>query len=709
MMNRIIWLALLIAVPVWAQFAPFERPQIVATSNFLARGSITLGGVERSTWPAVGGGGVQTNDDYTVLTGYPFTTLATVSNNFIVASSTNNAVRGIIQTNVFELIYYNSYGIATAFVQRAGWDQNPSNAVLVAQIESARTNAVATNLTAFAGNNYTNTLGTTGGFTIIVTNGLVENMTYSPVIFTGANIGLVDSTLWNLNPSNALFAAKQTTNSALDLLVAGNGSNLVLNAGTAYGVLSNATVPASQVVAPAGQVLFGTGTGSTTDPDFFYSGGKLFTGYTLSASNINTIAAQDSLWTFTTTNLSAIAGYRYSNDTPGGIGLRAFKARGTPSAPLPPLSGDYLFSIAGGGWLGTTFTSGMGMMHVMAAENWGNTNAGTYIDFWTTPIGSTNRQEFARFTDLGHLLLGSTNDDLANFLQVTGSGNFSTGLTVGGTNVLIANEVGTSNLLMVVAGQPVATKWGGTLVSGNVRWLYDSAIYPTGTTQSAAFSIYTTNSLPFNVGRFGTQPTVSFDSMPGTVAAWTPPASNATLAILQARSVTNNNGALISGPSLRFFTSESWSNGTRGAGIKLYGVPQGATADMSIMDIFPEGVVIYGNGLTITNKLTVSGNVVINSGLQVGSGSTQTFFRIVSHDLDFGSVAAGGQAETNVLVTGATVNDVVSIGMPAVVSNNLWVVGYCSVADTVTVRCLNNDLLTAIDPASQTYKVKVER
>ena len=73
------WIILLwvLGMPVlvsWAQFGAFERSQINATSNFWARDSITLGGVQRTTWPSggAGSGGVQTNDDYSVLTGYPF-------------------------------------------------------------------------------------------------------------------------------------------------------------------------------------------------------------------------------------------------------------------------------------------------------------------------------------------------------------------------------------------------------------------------------------------------------------------------------------------------------------------------------------------------------------------------------------------------------------------------------------------------------------
>ena len=91
------------------------------------------------------------------------------------------------------------------------------------------TNPVST----FTGNGYTNALGigTVGGLVVTqsVVNGLVSffNWTYSPVLFTGSNTGLVDSTLWSLNPSNSVLQSAinslPTSNAVVGIVNATNG------------------------------------------------------------------------------------------------------------------------------------------------------------------------------------------------------------------------------------------------------------------------------------------------------------------------------------------------------------------------------------------------------------------------------------------------------------------------------------------------------
>ena len=92
------------------------------------------------------------------------------------------------------------------------------------------TNPVST----FTGNGYTNALGigTVGGLVVTqsVVNGLVSffNWTYSPVLFTGSNTGLVDSTLWSLNPSNSVLQSAinslPTSNAVVGIVNATNAT-----------------------------------------------------------------------------------------------------------------------------------------------------------------------------------------------------------------------------------------------------------------------------------------------------------------------------------------------------------------------------------------------------------------------------------------------------------------------------------------------------
>ncbi|MEM0462394.1 MAG: hypothetical protein QW318_09375, partial [Candidatus Caldarchaeum sp.] len=57
---------------------------------------------------------------------------------------------------------------------------------------------IGTNIppTGLQGNGYTNELGTAGGFYIAVTNGLVEAVAYSPVLYSGGNTGLMHDGAW---------------------------------------------------------------------------------------------------------------------------------------------------------------------------------------------------------------------------------------------------------------------------------------------------------------------------------------------------------------------------------------------------------------------------------------------------------------------------------------------------------------------------------
>lgn len=74
--------------------------------------------------------------------------------------------------------------------------------------------------------------------------------------------------------------------------------------------------------------------------------------------------------------------------------------------------------------------------------------------------------------------------------------------------------------------------------------------------------------------------------------------------------------------------------------------------------------------------------------------------------LDFPSIAAAGQAELTVPVSGAVVGDAVVVGAPAALNNGLIVNGRVTAAGVVTVR-VSNITAAAIDPASASWRVAV--
>jgi hypothetical protein len=78
--------------------------------------------------------------------------------------------------------------------------------------------------------------------------------------------------------------------------------------------------------------------------------------------------------------------------------------------------------------------------------------------------------------------------------------------------------------------------------------------------------------------------------------------------------------------------------------------------------------------------------------------------------LNFPSTAGGASSDLTITLTGATVGDVVSIGIPGTsVPANGTFFGWVSATNTVSIRYSNNDTLTSYDPASGTFKVTILR
>lgn len=92
--------------------------------------------------------------------------------------------------------------------------------------------------------------------------------------------------------------------------------------------------------------------------------------------------------------------------------------------------------------------------------------------------------------------------------------------------------------------------------------------------------------------------------------------------------------------------------------------------------------------------------------LSVGSASVLTKLITATAALDFGSIAAAASADLTIAVTGAAVNDSVSLGEPADPTAGIIFRAFVSATNTVTVRA-TNITAGAIDPASQTFRVTV--
>lgn len=121
----------------------------------------------------------------------------------------------------------------------------------------------------------------------------------------------------------------------------------------------------------------------------------------------------------------------------------------------------------------------------------------------------------------------------------------------------------------------------------------------------------------------------------------------------------------------------------------------------------------WQNNATTVMALAANGGLSISGGsassLTVGaSGTAITQVRVYSQALDVASVAANTTAEQTFTVTGLTTADFVAVNKPSL-SAGLGIVNVrASAADTLAITFSNNTG-SAIDPASETYKIKADR
>jgi hypothetical protein len=97
-------------------------------------------------------------------------------------------------------------------------------------------------------------------------------------------------------------------------------------------------------------------------------------------------------------------------------------------------------------------------------------------------------------------------------------------------------------------------------------------------------------------------------------------------------------------------------------------------------------------------------NNALYSLLNDGSPITRTLAVITT--LDFPSVSAAGTQTLTVTCPGASVGDIVALGLPATVDAGIVFDARVSAADTITVRAMNITA-SSVDPASATYEFVV--
>ncbi len=96
------------------------------------------------------------------------------------------------------------------------------------------------------------------------------------------------------------------------------------------------------------------------------------------------------------------------SDALGALPLVFRAARGTPDVPTAVQTGDVLGGVAVRGYGATGFAGGKGQVMFRAAENWTDTATGTYLQFTTTPIGSSTFAERMRIAPSGQVGIGTS-------------------------------------------------------------------------------------------------------------------------------------------------------------------------------------------------------------------------------------------------------------------------------------------------------------
>lgn len=123
------------------------------------------------------------------------------------------------------------------------------------------------------------------------------------------------------------------------------------------------------------------------------------------------IAATAKFEVAATTAATRGAGFAYYFDDSQAGNLSVKKARGTIASPTSIVSGDTMGGFGLQGYGATAGTGGFkngAFVRAVAAENFSNTAAGSYLKFDTTPIGSTTLAERMRLTEAGNMKLGGT-------------------------------------------------------------------------------------------------------------------------------------------------------------------------------------------------------------------------------------------------------------------------------------------------------------
>lgn len=342
------------------------------------------------------------------------------------------------------------------------------------------------------------------------------------------------------------------------------------------------------------------------------------------------------------------------------------------------------------------------------------------IDVVVTPKGATGYLSVERTGESGIRIKNTTNSN--NWIFAIGAG------TITSTNNLAFAYNGTSRMTLDSSGNLQPS--GGVTVGNYIRPVnVSTGLLINGNTANSG--VISNTSGNFFIARLWNEGNNTFSPASGT----------ANLTILDFSAFTVNQTSTASGALYGINWNPTVTSNTGILAVLRSGMADNANRWFLYND---GGAKSYLNGAlsirttTATAHLTIGGGTISNSALRLLAGSMPTGGNILdgninydgsnlrltvsttdytlikalvgSATLDFPSIAASGYQDLTITVTGAAINDPVTVGEDnATVGANIFYKGWVSATNTVTVRAFNTHPSNSYDPASATFKVIVQK